>query len=153
MIARTHYLNVILQNLHFSVAELLLYFCCINTSDRTVQDMIKLFLKLTVPAVAVLAGAHLLPGVEVRSFSYAILVAVILGFLNGFVKPILQILTIPITILTMGIFLIVLDALMILLVDSLLEGFSVSGILTAIIFSVIVSVITSIIYQLLDEKP
>lgn len=112
--------------------------------------MIRSLLRMTVPAVAILITAYLLPGVNVRSFGYAVLVALLLGVLNLFVKPILEILTIPITLLTMGLFLIILDALMVLAAAELLGGFWVDNLLWAILFSFIVSITSSLIYKLLD---
>ncbi|MCP4122695.1 MAG: phage holin family protein [Bacteroidetes bacterium] len=112
--------------------------------------MIKFLLRLSVPSVAVLLGAYLLPGVFVQSFGAAIIIALLIGFLNAFVKPILEILTIPITIITLGLFLIILDALMVLVAAKLINGFSVENILWAILFGFIVSVISSILNSILN---
>lgn len=114
--------------------------------------MFNLFLKILISAFAIFAAAYLLPGVTVDSFGEAVLVSIILGLLNALVKPVLTILTIPITILTLGLFLIVIDALIILLAAHLLEGFAVDGLLWAVIFSLAVSIFSSITYALLDEK-
>jgi putative membrane protein len=85
-----------------------------------------------------------LPGVKVDDFWSAFLVAVALAFLNAIVKPILTILTIPITIVTLGLFLLVINALMILFAERLVPGFHVSGFLTALFFSLILSLCTGI---------
>ena len=74
--------------------------------------------------------------------------AVALAFLNAIVKPILTILTIPITIVTLGLFLLVINALMIIFAEKLVPGFQVSGFLTALVFSVILSVVTAILNAL-----
>jgi putative membrane protein len=96
--------------------------------------------------------AHFLPGVSVSGFVEALIVAVVLGLLNVIVKPILVILTIPITIITLGIFLFVINACIILLADHFIDGFSVNGFWTALLFSVLLSVCESIAYSLLNEK-
>ena len=75
----------------------------------------------------------------------ALLVAVVLAFLNAIVKPVLTILTIPITIVTLGLFLLVINAVIILFAERLVEGFRVDGFLTALIFSVVLSITTGIL--------
>ena len=80
----------------------------------TLQDF---FIKTLVDAIIVLAGAYLLSGVQVDGFGYAILVALALAILNQFVKPLLIIFTIPATILTLGLFLLVINAIIIMVAD------------------------------------
>lgn len=82
---------------------------------------------------------YLLSGASVASYLDAIIVAIILALANTFVKPLITILTLPITILTLGLFLLVINGLIIMIVDSLLSGFFVRDFLTAIIFSLILS--------------
>jgi putative membrane protein len=89
--------------------------------------------------------AHIAPGVTIDNYVSAILVAVVLSFLNQIVKPILTILTIPITIFTLGFFLLVINAIIILLADKLVSDFKVDGFWYALLFSLILSVITSIL--------
>jgi putative membrane protein len=89
--------------------------------------------------------AYFLPGVKVDDFWSAFLVAVALAFLNAIVKPVLTILTIPITIVTLGLFLLVINALIILLAERLVPGFHVSGFFTALVFSLILSLFTAIL--------
>lgn len=112
--------------------------------------MIKWLLQISVPAIAVVIGAYILSGVHVDSFGHAIIVAVLLGLLNLFIKPILEILTIPITIITLGLFLIVLDALMVLAAASAIDGFSVDNIFWAVLFGFIVSISSSILNSILE---
>lgn len=104
----------------------------------------KFLVKLLVSALVVLLTGYLLPGVNVDGFGVAILVAVVLAILNTLVKPILVILTIPLTILTLGLFLLVINAVIILLAGSLIGGFSLDSFWWALLFSIIVSVIMSI---------
>lgn len=106
--------------------------------------------KILINALAVLGAAYLLPGVHVKSFTTALIVAIVLGLLNFFVKPILTILTFPITILTLGLFLLVINAIIVKLCARLVDGFQVDGWLWAIIFSLIVSLFATIMESILD---
>lgn len=102
--------------------------------------------------VAVMLTAYLLPGVDVTHFGYALLVAALISVANVIVKPILVILTIPITVLTLGLFLLVINAIIILLVDSLVDGFHVDDFWWALAFSLIMSVFNSMFNDLSKEK-
>src|SRR5258708_35250265 len=102
-----------------------------------------LVLHLFVNTLAVLTGSYLLKGVKVDSVTTAVVVAIVLGLINTFIKPILVLLTIPITILTLGLFLLVINALMILLTAHLVPGFRVENIWWAMGFSVIIAVVSS----------
>ena len=97
----------------------------------------KFILRLLLSALAVILLANILPGVEVSAFGSAVLVALVLSLLNLIVKPILVILTLPVTILTLGLFLLVINALIILLASSLVSGFSVDGFWQALLFSLL----------------
>lgn len=99
-------------------------------------------IKTLVVGAVVLLLAYFLPGVAVSSFLTAILVALVLAVLNALLKPILVILTIPITIITLGLFLLVINALMVLLADALIPGFNVDGFLWALIFSICLSLVS-----------
>jgi putative membrane protein len=101
--------------------------------------------RLLLTAAAVLITSYVLPGVEVASFPYAILVAAVLGLLNTIVKPVLIVLTIPITFITLGLFLLFINAFIILIADYLLKDFKVDNIWWALLFSLILSIINSII--------
>lgn len=113
----------------------------------------KLLLRLFVTAALVVLLSNLLSGVHVASFATAIIVAVVLGLLNMFIKPILVLLTLPVTVVTLGLFLLVINAVIILLCTKIVGGFAVDSFLTALIFSVILSVLQSITYKILgDDK-
>ena len=101
--------------------------------------------------VAVLLTAYLLPGVHVEHYGYALLVAALLSIANVLVKPILVVLTIPITILTLGLFLLVINAAIILLVDYFVPGFNVDGFWWALGFSLILSIFNSLFSDLLKS--
>jgi putative membrane protein len=102
--------------------------------------------------LAVVLTAYLLPGVRVEHYGYALLAAILISVSNVLVKPILIILTIPITILTLGLFLLVINALIILLVDWLVPGFSVDGFWWALAFSLILSIFNSMFSDITKEQ-
>lgn len=110
-----------------------------------------LIIKLLITAVAVVILAKVLPGVEVAGFTSAIILAIVLAFLDAIIKPILVILTLPITILTLGLFLLVINACIILLADKFMGGFNVSGFWVALLFSLLLSFLESVLYSLLDK--
>ena len=101
-------------------------------------------IKLLLSALAVMLVAYLLPGVGVENFWVALVVAAVLALLNVTLKPLLIVLTIPVTLITLGLFLLVINALMILLVDALISGFMVSNFWWALAFSLILSIVTSL---------
>lgn len=106
-------------------------------------------IRLLLNGLAVVLAAYLLPGVEIEGgFGTALLVALILAVVNIIVKPILVILTIPITILTLGLFLLVINAALILFVENLVSGFTVDGFWWALLFSLILSIFNSLFNDL-----
>lgn len=109
-------------------------------------------IRFLLTGLAVLLTAYLLPGVHVENYSYALLVAVVLSIANVLVKPILIIFTIPLTVLTLGLFLLVINALIILIVDYFVPGFNVDGFWWALAFSLILSVFNSMFTDLTKEK-
>jgi len=100
--------------------------------------------QLVVAGLAVIITSYLLPGVIVDSFWIAIVIAVVISLLNYTIKPILIILTIPITIFTLGLFLLVINALIILLAAEIVPGFEVNGFWWALFFSLILSIINAV---------
>ena len=109
-------------------------------------------LRLLLSALAVVVLAKILPGVEVSSYGIAILVAFVLSILNFLVKPLLIILTLPVTIVTLGLFLLIINAIIILLADWLVDGFSVNGIWWALAFSLLLSLLQSVLFSLLKKE-
>jgi len=114
--------------------------------------MIRFLAKTLITSVAVLAAAFLLSGVHIDSTGTAIWVAVVLGLLNSFVKPILIVLTIPITIFTLGLFLLFINIIIIKWAADLVPGFSVDGWFSALLFSIIVSVVSSFLERLVERN-
>lgn len=108
---------------------------------------------LLVTAVAAFVlGKYIMPGVHIDGFGAALIFALVLGLVNAIVKPILTILTIPVTILTLGIFLLVINALMILLADYFVDGIQVDGFWWALGFSIMLAFLSSIIGSLIGNN-
>lgn len=103
----------------------------------------KLILNILISGLAVFLSAYLLPGVEVDGFLTAILVAVVLGLVNAVIKPIFVLFTLPINILTLGLFTFVINALLVMLVSVVITGFTVSNFWWALIFSIVLSFVSS----------
>lgn len=97
--------------------------------------------------------SYVMRGVRVDTFSTAIIVSVVLALLNLFIKPLIVLFTLPVTIFTLGLFLLVINALMILLCTEIVGGFEVDSFWTALLFSVILSLSQSILFRMLaDDK-
>ena len=111
----------------------------------------KLIIKLLISAFAVIIIAKFLPGVTLDSYTTAIIVAVVIAILNVLVKPILIILTLPITIVTLGLFLLIINAIIIKLASNLIDGFAVDSMWIALLFSILLYVLQSILNSLLKE--
>ena len=112
---------------------------------------LKLLLSWVLHAVALMGVAYLLPGVVVEGFWAALWAALILGLVNTIVKPVLLILTLPLTVLTLGLFYFILNGLMFYWVGSILEGFQVNGfwwaVLAALLYSLFATFLSSILFQ------
>ncbi|WP_428223609.1 phage holin family protein [Flavobacterium sp.] len=111
----------------------------------------KLLQKLLISTVIVLALSYFLTGVEVDKITTAVIVAIVLGLLNTFLKPILVFFTLPITVVTLGIFLLVINAGMVLLCDVLVDGFDIASFGTAFIFSILMSVSQWVLNQFIKD--
>ena len=112
-----------------------------------------LIIKLLISTIVVFVLSYFLPGVHVTSLTGALMVAVVLGLLNTFLKPILVLLTIPVTFFTLGLFLLVISAIIILICDYFIAEFYVDGFINALMFSVLLSIIQSILNKIfIDQK-
>ncbi|MEO0573345.1 MAG: phage holin family protein [Bacteroidota bacterium] len=111
----------------------------------------KFLLRMLLSALAVIILSKALPGVGVDSYITAIIVALVLSLLNFLVRPLLIILTLPITLITLGLFLLFINAIIILLADYFISGFSVQNIWWALLFSLLLSFLQSILFSLLKE--
>ena len=112
--------------------------------------MINYIIKLLITGAAVWFGANYIQGVRVDNYTTAIIVALVLSLLNTFVKPVLKLLSFPITILTLGLFLLVINVAIIYLAAYFIEGFGVSGFMPPLLFSFGLSIVSSILGLILD---
>jgi putative membrane protein len=104
-------------------------------------------IRILITALVAFGLSYLLDGVHIDAFTTSLILALVLAVLNALVKPILVILTLPITILTLGLFLLVINALIIMLGDRFIDGFKVDGFWWALLFSILLSVVSSILYS------
>lgn len=112
--------------------------------------MIGFILKFILTAVLVYGLSMVLPGVALNGVGSAAILVIVLGILNAVVKPILQIIGFPITVLTLGLFLIVINVIIVMLADYLMTSFSVNGFISALIFSIALSLVNSVVDMVLD---
>ena len=107
-----------------------------------------IFINWLVSAAAIVVTAYILPGVHVDSLTSALIAAVVLGIINAFIKPVLLILTLPINLLSLGLFTFVINALLIILTANLVPGFKVDGFWWALLFSIVLSLVNSFLHKL-----
>ena len=113
----------------------------------------KLLMKIVFSSIIVMLLSHFIKGVYVENFTTSIIVAIVLGLLNIFVKPLLILFTLPVTVFTLGLFLLVINAILILLCAKIVGGFRVDSFFTALIFSIVLSLLQSVMYRFIkDEK-
>jgi putative membrane protein len=109
-------------------------------------------IKLLLTGLAVIITSYLLSGVYVDSYFTAVVLAAVLAILNAVVRPLFIILTIPVTVFTLGLFLLVINAVIILLADYFVSGFSVDGFWWALGFSIILAIVNSIFDEFTKKK-
>ena len=109
-------------------------------------------IRILITAAVAYGLSRVLSGVHIPDFKDALIFALVLALLNTFIKPLLVIFTFPITIITLGLFLFVINALIILLADKFMDGIKIDGFWWALIFSLILSVVSSFLQSLLDKK-
>lgn len=109
-----------------------------------------ILISLLASMVSVGLTAYLLPGVEVASWGTVAMVAIVMGIINAVLKPILQLIALPITILTLGLFALIINALLVLLVAEIVPGFQIDGFWVALLFSIVLSIVNSIIGLFVD---
>ena len=103
---------------------------------------------LVINTVSIFAVSYILPGIEVGSFTTALIVAVVMAVLNITLKPLLIVITIPFTVITFGLFLLVVNVLVLYAAEALIDGFRIAGFWWALLFSFLVSFVNSILYGL-----
>ncbi len=111
----------------------------------------KLLLRIVIVALTVFMLPQLVPGISVSSFFVALMVALVLAVINVTLKPVLFLLTLPVTILSLGLFAFVLNALLLMLVSAVVPGFVVGGFFAALVGSLIISVVTTAIGHVLKK--
>jgi putative membrane protein len=107
----------------------------------------KLILHWLVATAAIIIAAYLLPGVQVAGFITALVLAVVIGGINAFIRPVLVFLTLPLTLLTFGLFLFVINAVLILLAAAVVPGFVVASFWWALLFSVVLSLVSAVLHS------
>lgn len=111
-----------------------------------------ILIRWLISAFSIMVTAYLLNGIHVSGFLSAFFAAAILGILNAFFRPILFILTLPITILSLGLFTFVINALLLLMVSSVIPGFAVDGFWSALFGSLLISLVSWLLTSLINEK-
>ena len=111
-----------------------------------------LLMRIIISSIIAFGLSYILEGIKFDTFWTAIIVAVVLAILNAIVKPLLILLTLPITLFTFGLFLFVINALIILFAEKLVRGFHVDGFWWALLFSLLLSLLTSLLYKEKKEK-
>ncbi|MGY6559194.1 MAG: phage holin family protein [Nitritalea sp.] len=119
--------------------------------NRTTKEALGILAQLALGGVSIVITSYLLPGVLVADLWTAIIVAAMLALLNLTIKPLLIFLTIPITILTLGLFLLAINAILILIAAEIIQGFQVNSFWWALLFSLILSLINSLLGVSLGE--
>lgn len=114
--------------------------------------MQKLLIKWIIAAGAIYAADYLLPGFNVSTAMAAFSAAFLFGILNFFLKPLLTLLTLPVTVMTLGLFLFVINGIMVFIVGKFIPGIQVGGLMDAILASIVISVITLVFNSLLGVK-
>ncbi len=114
--------------------------------------IVNIVLRVIINAVAIVVTASLLPGIVIANNEVGTLLTIglVIGIVNAFVKPVVKLLTLPLTILTLGLFLLVVNALMLLLADALLPQLTVDGFLTALLGGIIMAIVGIVVERLLE---
>ena len=108
--------------------------------------------QLVVSALLLVLVAHFVPGIHVAGFGYALLAALVFGVVNGLIRPLLVLLTLPVTLLTLGLFLFVVNALMLMLTAAIVPGFTVVGLGSALIGSILLTLFNLVVDALSGKK-
>ncbi len=105
----------------------------------------KFLVKIITTTLAVILAAYVLPGVSVDNTLTAIILAFVLAVLNALIRPLLVLLTLPVTILTLGLFLLVINAVIVLMASALVSGFTIAGFWHALLFSIVLALVVSVL--------
>ncbi len=114
--------------------------------------MVRLLLTWLIVAVSLIVTAHLVPGITIENFGVAIIAAVVMGAINALIRPILVLLTLPLTFLTLGLFLFVVNAIAFSLVGYFTPGFTINSFWDALLGSIVVSIVSSVLNLIIPNK-
>ncbi len=112
----------------------------------------KILIRILINVLAVLLAAYIVPGIVVQSIYTALVVALVLGLINITLKPLLLLLTLPITILTLGLFALIINALLFWFISTFIKGFTVAGFIPALFGSLVVSILSAVGHHLTKPK-
>ena len=107
-----------------------------------------LLLNWLVTTAAILIAGYLLPGVEIRNFFTAVITALVLGLINAIIRPLLIILTLPLTVVTLGLFIFIINAFLVLVTSAIVPGFTVQGFSWALLFSLVFSTVSFVLHKI-----
>ncbi len=113
--------------------------------------MVSFILRILLTAAVIWLCPNFIEGIKVNDYKTAIIATIVLGLLNTFVKPVVKLFALPITILTLGLFLIVINTLMVFITARFVDGFAIDGLLNGLLFSVVISVASFILTKILDN--
>ena len=111
----------------------------------------QILLALVLNAVALLATAYIVPGFKVDNFTTALLASIVLGVVNTFIKPVLSFISLPITIITLGLFTFVINAVVLFIVSAVVPGVMISGWVPAILAAIVLAVVSTVLSTLLKD--
>lgn len=112
----------------------------------------RFILRFIISGAFVMLLSNFLPGIVVKDYGTALIVVIVLSLCNMIIKPVLIFLTLPITIITLGLFLLVINVVMVYITDYLVDGFVVNGFFNALIFSLLLSLLNSVAHMLTDRE-
>lgn len=112
----------------------------------------KILIHWIVSALAIIVAAYLLPGVEVDGLTAALIVAVVLGAVNAFLRPLFVLLTLPITILSLGLFVLVINGALVMLAASIVPGFAVASLWYGILFAIVLAIVSAVLEMFEGKK-
>ncbi|MCL4366010.1 phage holin family protein [Patescibacteria group bacterium] len=111
----------------------------------------QIIIALVLNAIALLVTAYIVPGFHVTNFTTALLAAIVLGIVNTFIKPILNLITLPLNIITLGLFSFVVNAVVLFIVSSIVKGLTIDGWLPAILGAIVLSVVSTILNTIIKD--
>lgn len=113
----------------------------------------KVLLSILIMAIAVAVADYIIPGVALNTFVTAIVVGIVMGLINSLIRPVLLVLTLPINVVTFGLFTLVINALMVMLAGWIVPGFEVAGFWSALLFSLVISLLKMMFSSIENPRP